>query len=131
MVGDRKSAMPRLVARIASAISTKFWRTNGTRMKKTAASGAPSISHGLRRPKRERVRSDRLPTQGCRNMLMMLSQVMMKPMTVAARPRSCSIGGIRLLNKGQTMLMPKKPKPRMKVLRQGNERSAMKNSFLL
>ena len=48
---------------------------------------------------------------------MMLSQVMMKPMTVAASPRSSSMGGMRLLKSGQMMLMPKKPKPRMKVLR--------------
>jgi len=48
---------------------------------------------------------------------MMLSQVMMKPMTAAASPRSSSMGGMRLLKSGQMMLMPKKPKPRMKVLR--------------
>ena len=88
-------------------------------MKKNAASGAPSISQGLRRPNRVCVRSERLPTQGWVNRLMMLSQVMMKPMTVAAMPRSSSMGGMRLLNSGGMTLMPKKPNPRMRVLRQG------------
>jgi hypothetical protein len=119
MVGERKIAMPTFVPRMARAIRRKFSRTNGTRMKKIAASGAPSIRNGLRRPKRERVRSDRLPIHGWTNMLMMLSQVRMNPMTRAESPRSSSMGGIRLLNSGQMMLMPKKPKPSRKVRPQG------------
>ena len=64
MVGDRNRAMPMLVPKMARAINTKFSRTNGTSMKNSAATGAPIINHGLRRPKRVRVRSDRAPTHG-------------------------------------------------------------------
>ena len=44
---------------------------------------------------------------------------MMKPIAPAARPRFSSIGGMNELKMGQMMEMPKKPKPRMNVLRQG------------
>ncbi len=39
-------------------------RRRGMATKKTAASGAPTSIHGLRRPIRERVRSDNAPTAG-------------------------------------------------------------------
>jgi hypothetical protein len=65
------------------------------------------------------------PTHGWKNILMMLSHVMMKPMTRLANPNCSSIGGMNELKMGHTMLMPKNPKPRMNVLLQGKDRCAM------
>ena len=96
-------------------MSRKFSRTKGMIMKNTAARGAPSIIQGLRRPNRVQVRSLRSPTQGCKNMFRMLSQVRMKPMRPAASPRSSSMGGMRELKMGQMMEMPKNPNPTTKV----------------
>ena len=110
--------MPIFVPKMARAISTKLSRTKGTRMKKPAASGAPSISQGLRRPKRLRVRSLAAPTQGCKNMLMMLSHTMINPITVADSPKSSRNGGTNELNSGQMMEMPRNPKPTVNVCRQ-------------
>jgi hypothetical protein len=53
-------------------------------------------------------------------MLRMLSQVRIKPTTTAERPKSSSMGGIRLLKSGQITLIPKKPKPTKNVLPYGN-----------
>ena len=66
IVGARKSAMLRLVSRIANMMPTTVPMA-GTRMKNSAASGAPTSIHGLRRPRRVRVRSERSPTTGWTN----------------------------------------------------------------
>ena len=47
---------------------------------------------------------------------------MMKPMTRLARPNCSSMGGMNELKMGHTILMPKKPKPRINVLSQGKDR---------
>ena len=70
-------------------------------MKKNAASGAPSISQGLRRPKRVCVRSERLPTHGWKNMLMMLSQVRMKPINAG--------GQAQILQHGRDQAVEQRP----------------------
>ena len=62
MVGDRNKAIPMFVPKMPRAIRMKLSRTNGTTMKKIAAIGAPNMSHGLRRPNRLIVRSERAPT---------------------------------------------------------------------
>lgn len=66
IVGERKRAMLKLVNRMAIMIPGMVPIT-GTRMKKTAANGAPISIHGFRRPRRVRVWSERSPTIGWTN----------------------------------------------------------------
>ena len=114
---------------------------SGMSVRASAAMGVPIMIQGFLRPKRVQVWSLFVPAQGETSTLKILSQVMMKNVRLGVRPKpamlgisrpasincrsnsglpACKKSGTKLLNTGQTRLIPKKPTPISSVFPYGN-----------
>ena len=93
MTGERHSDMMKL-NRISSVIIIASVDICGSRAKRKAHSGRPTMIQGMRRPKRVSLRSLRMPTVGWKMTPKTLSMVIMMPISVVDRPkRPSSITG--------------------------------------